>query len=62
MAFFENMTAFKIAGIILLVLGALITFLSARISAKMKGARANTVVKLVGLAIVFAGFALIMFI
>ncbi len=62
MAFFENMTAFKIAGIILLVLGALFTFLSARISAKMKGARANTVVKLVGLAIVFAGFALIMFI
>lgn len=62
MAFFENMTAFKIAGIILLVLGALITFLSARISAKMKGVRANTIVKLIGLGIVFAGFALIMFI
>ncbi|MDL2237182.1 hypothetical protein LJC56_05050 [Christensenellaceae bacterium OttesenSCG-928-K19] len=60
MEFFSSITTTGIAGIVLLVCGALITFLSSKISARMQGPHANFITKCVGLAIVVAGFILIM--
>ncbi len=62
MAFFSEMTVYKIVGLAALLAGALITFLSGRISAKMRTKHAALIVKLIGLGIVFAGFLLILFV
>lgn len=61
MRFLENITIAGIIGIVLLIAGALVTFLSAKISANMQGKHANLIVKCIGLAAVAAGFVLIMF-
>jgi len=62
MSFFNEITTEKIIGIALLAAGAVITFASRAISSRAKHKHANLITKCIGLAIVFAGFALIMFI
>lgn len=61
MSFFTDLTTARIAGLVLLAAGAVITFASAKISARMRAPRANLIVKLAGLGAVVAGFVLIMF-
>ena len=62
MNFFADMTPFRIAGLALLIAGALVTFLSGRLTEGAQYRHANAIVKIIGLGTVFTGFALIMFI
>jgi len=61
MDFFTDLNVLKIAGLVLLVVGAIITFASARISSRCASPRSNLIVKLTGLAMVITGFVFIMF-
>lgn len=53
------MTKVEIAGLILLAVGAVITFASAKISAGWTHKRANLITKIIGLVIAVAGFVMI---
>lgn len=53
-------TPLFIAGFIILIAGALVTFLSGRLSKCLKLKNANLLVKFVGLGIALAGFAMVM--
>ncbi|HBU12367.1 MAG TPA: hypothetical protein DEB31_06485 [Clostridiales bacterium] len=61
MGFFETITPAGVAGLALIAIGAPVTFLSAKLSKRMRAAHANLIVKCIGLAAVIAGFACIMF-
>jgi hypothetical protein len=58
--FFSGIPPHRAAGVALLAAGALVTFLSGRISVRFEGRRADLTVKLIGLAAAFAGFILVM--
>ena len=62
MDFFSDATPLAIAGVIMLIGGALVTYLSGKITTKMQGKYANLIVKFCGLGAAIAGFIIIMFI
>ncbi len=62
MDFFMGMTTARTAGLILLLVGALVTFLSGKLTARAHGKYANLTVKCMGLGLVVAGFILVMFV
>lgn len=59
MRFFEEMTTLNILGIVLLALGAALTFTSKKIAAKLDKPHREIAFMFIGLAVVIAGFLLI---
>lgn len=61
MSFFDNLSSMEIFGLILLIAGALVTFLSEKIASglKLKNKTAALIVKIIGAAIAFAAVVMI---
>jgi len=61
MRFFAEITVLNIVGIVLLVLGAVLTFASKKFAEKLEKPQRELAVKGIGLALVIAGFLMVIF-